>query len=160
MLPIPKKRYYEAKESLYDQDFYLWTKKQAKLLRGHRKELASIDVDVTNLAEEIESLGRRDRISLCRHTVSVLVDTLRKKYTPSKADAYAHPAWVRSNTGSAREVESILKDSPSLLRDFQKRFSECYTHARECIAAETGIDIKTFPELCPWELMDIFPFAN
>jgi hypothetical protein len=39
---------------LYDQDFYAWTQEQAALLR----EGALHDLDVTNLAEEIESLGK------------------------------------------------------------------------------------------------------
>ena len=45
---------------LYDQDFYQWTQEQAALLR----EGAWQDLDVINLAEEIESLGKSDRRAL------------------------------------------------------------------------------------------------
>jgi hypothetical protein len=38
----------------YDTDFYQWTQAQATALRA--KDVAALDLD--NLAEEIESLGR------------------------------------------------------------------------------------------------------
>jgi Domain of unknown function DUF29 len=41
----------------YDEDFYAWTVEQARLLRSGK--LSSLDVE--NLAEEIESLGRSDK---------------------------------------------------------------------------------------------------
>lgn len=43
--------------SLYETDFYAWTQEQAKLLRkGQWNEL-----DLPNLIEEIESLGKQDK---------------------------------------------------------------------------------------------------
>ena len=41
----------------YDDDFFAWTQEQARLLRAG--ELTAVDVE--NLAEEIESVGRSDR---------------------------------------------------------------------------------------------------
>ena len=40
----------------YDEDFYAWTQHQAALLRTEKWQ----DLDYTNLAEELESLGKRD----------------------------------------------------------------------------------------------------
>jgi hypothetical protein len=34
---------------------------------------------------------------------------------------------------------------------------EAYSYARLKAAKETRLDIKTFPEECPWPLKDIFP---
>src|SRR5437667_4006458 len=44
----------------YEEDFYAWTVEQARLLRSG--EFSS--VDVANVAEEIESLGRSDKRDL------------------------------------------------------------------------------------------------
>ena len=44
----------------YDTDFYRWTQTQAAALRT--KDVEALDLD--NLAEEIESLGRSDRRSI------------------------------------------------------------------------------------------------
>lgn len=46
--------------SLYEQDFYGWTQQQAKLLR----EGALDHLDIINLAEEIQSLGKQQRQEL------------------------------------------------------------------------------------------------
>jgi Domain of unknown function DUF29 len=35
-----------------------------------------------------------------------------------------------------------------------------YTDARDDAAIETKLNIKTFPEKCPWEIQDIFPFLK
>jgi len=41
----------------YDQDFYGWTQEQAALLRaGHLH-----DLDITNLIEEVEAMGRSEK---------------------------------------------------------------------------------------------------
>jgi hypothetical protein len=46
--------------SLYESDFYAWTQKQAQLLRSHEWE----HVDLENLVEEMETLGRQERREL------------------------------------------------------------------------------------------------
>jgi len=47
----------------YESDFFLWTQEQGLRLRAlARTEDASVDWE--NIAEEIESLGRRERIEI------------------------------------------------------------------------------------------------
>ena len=43
--------------SLYETDFYAWTQEQAKLLRKCQWS----QLDLPNLIEEIESLGKQDK---------------------------------------------------------------------------------------------------
>ena len=43
--------------SLYEQDFYQWTQEQADLLKAG----ALSQLDVENLIEEIESMGRSEK---------------------------------------------------------------------------------------------------
>src|SRR5262245_61203094 len=57
---------------LYDEDFYRWTQHQAALLgAGKRQEL-----DCTNLAEEIESLGKWDKRDLEQRLEGLLIQLL------------------------------------------------------------------------------------
>ena len=42
---------------LYERDYYTWTQEQARALRDRRTEA----VDWTNVAEEIEDLGKSER---------------------------------------------------------------------------------------------------
>ena len=57
-------------ESLYEEDFYAWTQRQAELLR--RLPAVGNEIDLEHVAEEIEDLGRSDlraAQSLCEHIV-------------------------------------------------------------------------------------------
>jgi hypothetical protein len=40
----------------YDTDFYMWTQQQAALLRAGKLH----ELDLSNVAEELESLGKSD----------------------------------------------------------------------------------------------------
>jgi hypothetical protein len=42
---------------LYEIDFYAWTQEQARLLRERRFD----DLDLDNLVDEVESVGRSDK---------------------------------------------------------------------------------------------------
>lgn len=46
--------------NLYDIDFYAWTQEQAKLIRDRKWH----ELDLPNLIEEIESLGKQQRQEL------------------------------------------------------------------------------------------------
>ena len=47
--------------SLYDRDFFAWTQDQAARLRAWPEHLRPNGIDVANLVEEVESLGKSDR---------------------------------------------------------------------------------------------------
>ncbi|MFM6210081.1 DUF29 domain-containing protein, partial [Planktothrix sp.] len=67
-------------QSLYEHDFYGWTQKQAQLLREQKWH----HLDLNNLIEEIESLGRQERQQL-RNRLSILMAHLLKwEYQPTK----------------------------------------------------------------------------
>jgi hypothetical protein len=55
-------------KDLYESDFYAWTKEQAALLKSKTWE----QLDLANLIEEIESLGRQERQKL-RNRLGVLL---------------------------------------------------------------------------------------
>ena len=46
--------------SLYQTDYYAWTRQQAAALRAMAVASADSTLDLENLAEEVESLGRSD----------------------------------------------------------------------------------------------------
>ena len=63
----------------YDIDFYAWTQEQAAVLRA--KESKTLDWD--NLAEEIESLGRSERLAIESHLQNLLTHLLKWRYDPA-----------------------------------------------------------------------------
>jgi hypothetical protein len=138
----------------YDKDFFKWTKTQASLLKkGHLDEL-----DIDNLKEEIESLGRNDKKSLRSHVIVLLMHMLKQKYQPEGQGN--SNSWDSSIQNATMEVKFLLKDSPSLKNELRKLYHEAYEASRERASFETQLPLKTFPKECPWEMEEILPFIK
>ncbi|MDX2256257.1 MAG: DUF29 domain-containing protein [Pseudanabaenaceae cyanobacterium bins.39] len=77
---------------LYDTDFYAWTLEQSRLLQSG--ELKGLDIE--NLVEEIESLGRQERREL-ENRLGVLIGHLLKwVYQPEKrSKSWQVTIWVQ-----------------------------------------------------------------
>ncbi len=63
----------------YEDDLFAWTQEQAALLRAHAVD----GIDWENLAEEIESMGRRDRRELKSRLRVILLHLLKWQAQPS-----------------------------------------------------------------------------
>ncbi len=85
-MPVPETNEKTATPtaSLYESDFYAWTQEQASLLRKHQWS----ELDLLNLIEEIESLGKRQRQEL-RNRLSVLIGYLLNTSRQSPPSAKA-----------------------------------------------------------------------
>jgi hypothetical protein len=128
--------------SLYDCDFMLWIETTAQLLR----EQKFTELDLENLIEEIEGIGRSNKSGLESNLIVVLLHLVKWKYQPDKR--------TNSYKGSIREHRRRLRDdfkaSPSLKPYFIKEFGECYQDSREQAADETGLDLSIFPVESPF----------
>ena len=131
-------------KSAYDVDFYEWTQHQAAALAAsHVSEL-----DLANLAEEIESLGRRDRRAL-RSRLKVLVRHLLKWcYQPERRKMGR--SWWRTIRTQRSEISLILEDSPSLRRQVPEMMQADYQAVCMDTNGETDLPLTTFPQTCPW----------
>jgi hypothetical protein len=142
------------KEMLYDKDFVKWTRIQADFL----KEGNFAKLDVNNLIEEIESLGKKDKRSLRSHLTVLLIHLLKKNFQPhGKGNS---KSWDSSILNATREIKFLIEDSPSLKNELLKIFANAYEDARRDAAIETQLDIMTFPAKCPWEIQKILPFIS
>jgi hypothetical protein len=130
----------------YETDFYQWTQSQAAALRA--KDLAALDLD--NLAEEIESLGRSERYAIESQLTRLLHHLLKWCY-----DTASDPRrlWELSINDARREIAKRLTGS---LREYPAHYlAEAYQHACKDAAIETGLPRTTFPETCPWSVDQI-----
>jgi hypothetical protein len=126
----------------YDDDFFAWTQEQARLLRAG--ELAVVDVE--NLAEEIESVGRSDRREIRNRLIVLLVHLLKWRYQPRRRAA----SWSDTIAEQRLQIDSILADSPSLQPFFAEILTDAYGRARSKAARETEMALETFPAACPY----------
>lgn len=129
---------------LYETDFFLWTKQQAALLQeGAVKEL-----DIPNLVEEIESLGRSHRHQL-ENRLAVLVRHLLKwcYHSPHRPPSRS---WRSTIIEQRRRIRKVLAGSPSLRQHVAPTLIEDYPSIREQTLVETGLPETWFPDTCPW----------
>lgn len=129
-------------EPLYEQDFCAWSIHQSSLLRKGDFE----HLDLSNLAEEIESLSRSDRPALFNHTRNLLLHLLKCQYQPAKHTR----SWDKSIREARIQIKILLEESPSLKRELTDIIIRAYDYAREDACDETGLELKKFPKLCPW----------
>jgi hypothetical protein len=132
---------------LYEIDFYAWTKEQAELLRHHQWS----KLDLPNLIEEIESLGKQQRQEL-RNRLSLLIGHLLKwQYQPE----HRSRSWLATIRVQRRDTLRLLQDNPSLKPYLQEALQEAYANGRDLAAGETDLPFKTFPQACPYTLAEI-----
>jgi len=133
----------------YETDFYLWTQEQADLLR--QGQFNRVDLDLENIAEEIESMGKRDRRSVSSYLQNVLLHLLKWRYQPERRGA----SWRMSIRNGRYQVRRLISESPSLKPQLLAILQEEYPLVRENAADESGLPLTTFPEESPFTVEQI-----
>jgi hypothetical protein len=128
----------------YEKDFYAWTVEQARLLRAG--ELSALDV--ANIAEEIESLGRSDRRELGSRLTVLLLHLLKWRSQPDMRSK----SWLTTIREQRRQIEKLLRESPSLSPFVATALTESYSDARDDAVEETGFAEAELPAECPFTL--------
>jgi hypothetical protein len=133
--------------ALYEQDYSLWLETTAK----HLREKLFAEIDLTNLIEEIEAMGRSEKRAVRSQLTRLLMHLLKWEYQP-KRRSYS---WLDSIKDARKQIERLLRDSPSLKIHLNDSFVQCYQDAREDAADETRLPINTFPKTCPLTLEQV-----
>ena len=133
--------------NLYEDDFYAWTQEQAMLLRS--QQLSRIDLP--NLIEEIESLGKQQRQEL-RNRLSVLVGHLLKwHYQPQ----HRSRSWLATLRIQRLDITEVLEDNPSLKPYIEEALHKAYLKGVELAVGETNLPNRAFPTECPYSSVEI-----
>ena len=133
--------------NLYEQDFYAWTQEQAKLLRSRVWD----SLDIENLAEEIESLGKQVRQEL-RNRLGVLLGHLLKwEFQPSKRSK----SWFITMRGQRREIRDLLDENPSLKPYLPEALEKAYKAGLDLAVKETSLTDENFPDECPYAIEQV-----
>jgi hypothetical protein len=122
---------------LYETDFYAWTVEQSQFLKkGDFQRL-----DITNLVEEIESLGKQQRQEL-RNRLGVLMGHLLKwDYQPQKRSK----SWRVTIREQRREILQLLKENPSLKSYLTEAIVLGHESGLDLVVKETPLDYKDLP---------------
>ncbi len=139
----------------YETDFYGWTQEQAAKLRRLRTERANLDVDLENIAEEIDSLGRSDHRQLVSRLEEICIHLLKLHYSPSHEP---RNGWRNSIRGQRERLAKLLKESPSLKPRLRDALAEGYEDALRHFTEEKLISLTMpthLPGLSPFELEEV-----
>ena len=134
-------------EILYKTDFYSWTQQQANLIRQRRLE----ELDLDNILEEIESMGRSEHRQLSHRLDVLLMHLLKWQFQPDHRSS----SWVGSIKEQRYRVSRLLKDNPGLKAKLPEITVEAYDAAKITAFKETGLPDSNFPEQCPWSFQQI-----
>jgi len=122
----------------YREDFALWVGAQVEALRAGRFE----DLDIANMIEELESLGKSERRAIHSQLRRLWLHVLKCRYQPKKRTK----SWDDSIDDALEEIFVILRDSPSLRREFVLTAVDAYRFARRKTARETRLRLSIFPQ--------------
>lgn len=131
----------------YEQDFYGWTQEQAALLRAGRLN----DLDIENLIEEVETMGRSEKRELESRLTVLLLHLLKWKYQEVRRGR----SWELSIDEQRMQFRKTLKENPGLKPVLDEITKDAYKLAIIQAARETKISKNVFPEQCPWSLEQI-----
>jgi len=133
----------------YEKDFLKWTQQQAECLqKGNWEEL-----DVRNLIEELEALGRSEQRELSSYFQVLVMHLLKCQYQPEKRT----PSWNTTLSNCRDKIQDCLEDTPSLQRFLQDAewIDKYYRRARRDAAKETQKTLEIFPSQCPYTIEQI-----
>ena len=137
--------------NLYETDFYAWTLEQSQLLQQGKWQA----LDIENLVEEIESLGKQQRQEL-RNFLGVVIGHLLKWDYQSEHRSKSWKATIREQR---KEVLRLLKDNPSLQPYLQEAIADAHEAGLAIVVRETPLDYKDLPSECPYSVEQILDLS-
>lgn len=134
---------------LYRTDLALWSAQQAEALRSAARGGSNALIDWANVVEEIESLGASERHRLSSHIRTVLEHLMKLQASPA---ANPRIGWRETITRARADIEAVLEESPSLLREVPDRVARQHRAARRIVhealkqrgEPTTGLEILTY----------------
>jgi hypothetical protein len=128
--------------TLYETDFNRWIEETAQSLKDGNFQA----LDLTNLIEEIESMGSNNKREIKSRLIVLLMHLLECKYQSKKRNS----SWIATINTQRNEIELVIEDSPSLRPYLIANIVDCYKKARLDAATETKLPLTTFPLECPF----------
>ena len=136
--------------NLYDTDFYAWTREQMAFLQ--HKQFERLDID--NLAEEIDSMGKSEKRTLSSRLEILLIHLLKWKFQPNLQSR----SWSLTIKEQRRRLTRHLSENPSLTSKLEEETAQAYDIAIYEAAKETGFNEDFFPVKCEWTVEQLLDF--
>lgn len=136
--------------SLYEQDYYLWLIQTSKLLQEGKLN----QVDINNLIEEIDSMGRSEKKEIKSRLIILIEHLLKLNYWQAEKE-YNARGWRNTVVEQRLQINLSFEDSPSLIKVLDESFLDCYNKARISTLQKYQLSGDLFPIQPPFSLEDI-----
>jgi hypothetical protein len=134
-------------QSLYEADFYAWTLAQSHLLQTQQWSA----LDIANLVEEIEALGRQQRQEL-RNRLGILLGHLLKwEFQPERRSK----SWIATVREQRREINLLLAESPSLRPYLPEAIAAGFQAGLDLVVRETPLTYDQLSTSCSYRVEQI-----
>jgi hypothetical protein len=131
----------------YDEDFALWSAEQAALLRAGKLDR----IDLENIAEEIDSLGRSDGYQIDSRMEVLLQHLLKWHFQPD----HRTNSWRASIYEQRYRIARVIKRSPSL-RDYPaESLQGSFVIGKGAAIDKTHLPENIFPNQCPYSMEQV-----
>lgn len=135
-------------KSLYEQDEHLWLTETIKLLKENRLER----LDIENLIEELEDLGKRDKNRVESFLRQIIIHLLLLQYWTTEYE-YNYRHWqgeiatfrVQLNRSLTTNFKQYLLDN----------MGDIYQESVFIVTQKTGLNLEIFPPICPYSLEQV-----
>lgn len=138
--------------TLYERDLYTWTQVQAEALRrlAERRENLDGEIDIPNLIEEVEDLGREQVSKLRSHLVRLLEHLIYLANAP-------HDDAVRHWRGEALVFRdgAVAPYFASMRQTVEAKLDRAWRAARQAACAKLGRPLHHLPEASPFTLVEL-----
>lgn len=128
------------KTSLYEQDYHLWLLKTVESLRNNDFK----NLDLENLIEEIESLGKSDQHAISSYLMRLCEHLLKIKYWDSERERCLR-GWTVEIANFRIQIQERLETSPSLKRFLAENFSKQYQNGRQLFLKASDFPSSNIP---------------
>jgi hypothetical protein len=127
----------------YEKDVVAWANEQARMIRAGRFDL----LDIENIAEEIEDVGKSEKRELANRMAVLLAHLLKWQIQPERRGA----SWESTINEQRERITKRIERTPSLKSclDDNEWWSDAWIDGKQNAQKETGLEIKMSKE-CPW----------
>ena len=136
-------------QELYEIDGYLWLEETIQLLKTKNLE----NLDLENLIEELESLGRNDLNKVRSLLRQIIIHILLLEYWQEEHDRnYRH--WQGEIIAFRDDLNNSL--TTTLKNKLVQELDHIYNVAVKVVVQKTGLASNPFPDNCPYSLEQLF----
>ncbi|MGH6897275.1 MAG: DUF29 domain-containing protein [Geminicoccaceae bacterium] len=142
-------------EQLYEDDFYAWTRDQAKALRRLAATRPNVELDFEHLIEEVADLGVSQRDAVRSQVRRIIEHCLKLEYSPARGPRVG---WYEAIIHARTEIED--KITPTIRRGLPRRLPRLWQQARRDTATALRLHgehaaAAALPAGCPYRLADL-----